>query len=85
MVKVTFYLNHQNRISGFDSMDHAGYGQEGSDIVCAAVSALVINCINSVEELTHTDYTVDMNEQDASIRFRITSDTNEQSEHWPAG
>ena len=29
---------------------HAMYAEAGSDIVCAAVSALVINTINSIEE-----------------------------------
>ena len=31
---------------------HAMYAEAGSDIVCAAVSALVINTINSIEEFT---------------------------------
>ena len=29
------------------SKGHAGYAEEGQDIVCAAVSALVINTVNS--------------------------------------
>ena len=32
---------------------HAMYAEAGSDIVCAAVSALVINTINSIEEFTN--------------------------------
>lgn len=41
---------------------HAGYAEEGSDIVCAAVSALVINTINSIEEFTEDAFTCDCNE-----------------------
>nr|WP_330377493.1 ribosomal-processing cysteine protease Prp [Cellulosilyticum ruminicola] len=31
---------------------HAGYAEHGEDIVCAAVSMLVINTINSIEKFT---------------------------------
>jgi len=30
---------------------HAGYAEEGYDIVCSAVSALAINCVNSIEQI----------------------------------
>ena len=35
---------------------HSGYGTEGEDIVCAGISALVINFVNSVEEFTDDKY-----------------------------
>lgn len=41
---------------------HAGYADEGEDIVCAAVSALVINTINSIEEFTEDAFTCDCSE-----------------------
>ena len=31
---------------------NAGYAEEGQDIICAAVSALIVNTVNSVETLT---------------------------------
>ena len=36
----------------FLSRGHAGYAEEGQDIVCAAVSALIITTVNSLEEFT---------------------------------
>ena len=36
---------------GFTCMGHAGFAGRGRDIVCASVSALVINTINSMEKL----------------------------------
>ena len=36
----------------FISKGHAGYAEEGQEIICAAVSALVINTVNSLEQLT---------------------------------
>lgn len=38
---------------------HAEYAEEGQDIVCAAVSALVINAINSIEQFTEDAFTCD--------------------------
>ena len=36
----------------FRSEGHSGYADEGSDIICAAVSALSVNALNSIESLT---------------------------------
>ncbi|MCD7743878.1 MAG: ribosomal-processing cysteine protease Prp [Lachnospiraceae bacterium] len=41
--------------SGFSFEGHAGYAEEGSDVVCAAVSALALNAANSIESFTE-DY-----------------------------
>ena len=30
-----------NRVTGFDSVGHSGYAEEGEDIVCAAISSSV--------------------------------------------
>ena len=36
----------------FLSKGHAGYAEEGQDIVCAAVSALIITTVNSLDAFT---------------------------------
>ncbi len=50
MIDIQFYFKDQDlfrfRVSG-----HANYSKSGSDIVCAGVSALVINTINSITTL----------------------------------
>ncbi|MDO4519601.1 MAG: ribosomal-processing cysteine protease Prp [Eubacteriales bacterium] len=40
----------------FLSTGHAGYSEEGSDIICAAVSALIINTMNSIEQFTDDSF-----------------------------
>jgi len=40
MTKVEIF-NHDGRINGFAVSGHSGYAEEGSDIVCAAVSSAV--------------------------------------------
>ncbi|MDQ0188326.1 ribosomal-processing cysteine protease Prp [Alicyclobacillus cycloheptanicus] len=42
---------HAGQVTAFQVTGHAGYGSAGSDVVCAAVSALVLNAINSCEKL----------------------------------
>ncbi len=41
------------------SEGHALYDEEGSDIVCAGVSALLINAVNSLDQLTGDGIVVD--------------------------
>ena len=58
---------------------HADYADEGEDIVCAAVSALVINTINSIEEFTEDAFTCDCS--DGQIRsWEFTSDVSADSD-----
>ena len=73
MIKITIYQDSESRFTGFDCEDHAGYAEEGSDIVCAAVSALTINCMNSIEVLTGAEFTQDFDEANAVIQFRLTT------------
>ena len=51
MITVTVSKKNNSYIS-FVSEGHAGYAEEGQDIICAAVSALVINTVNSLEAFT---------------------------------
>ncbi|MBQ3864687.1 MAG: ribosomal-processing cysteine protease Prp [Clostridia bacterium] len=39
----------QELITGFVAEDHAGFAEEGEDIVCAGVSVLTITAINALE------------------------------------
>jgi hypothetical protein len=51
MITVVFYMR-DGRYCGFHCSGHAGFADKGKDIVCAGVSALVINCANSIDRLT---------------------------------
>lgn len=74
MTKITFYQREDGSFQGFDSLDHAGYDQEGQDIVCSAVSALVINFVNSLDQLTDDHYQVDVDEENAQINVVFTEE-----------
>ena len=51
MIRTVVYRDAQSRLTGFSARGHSGYAEEGSDIVCSAVSVLTINCVNSLEAL----------------------------------
>ena len=56
MTKITIYRNENREVERFSCTGHAGYAEYGNDIVCASISVLVINTINSIETFTSTDF-----------------------------
>ncbi len=71
-------VKQNGRYKSFTIEGHAGYADPGEDIVCAAVSALVINAINSIEKFTEDAYTCDC--QDGMIKsWEFTSEVSEQT------
>lgn len=73
MIRVTIYKDN-NQIVGFKSEGHAEYDDSGKDIICAAVSTLVINTVNSIDQFTDDNYEVNEDEKNALIEFRLTTD-----------
>ena len=71
MIKVTIYKTERHEYGGFDTEDHAGYGEQGQDILCAACSALVINALNSIERFTDDETSCVSDEDTGSISFRF--------------
>ena len=52
-------------------MGHAGFARRGRDIVCASVSTLVINTINSMEQLADEKMEVTANEETGFIHCQF--------------
>lgn len=66
MIRVELYYE-QEILQGFKLSGHAGYAEHGEDIVCSAVSILVINTINAIEALTTEKLTLNSVKQDQGI------------------
>lgn len=69
MVRITVYQDPSGLLTGFSSKGHAGAGEYGSDVVCAAVSVLVINTVNSIQAIAGDSAKELFNEEDGEIRF----------------
>lgn len=79
MTNIIFYRKSGD-IIGFQSKGHAGHGMRGTDVVCASVSALIINTINSIEKLTHDKFDENINDRRAIIEFQIDGAVSNESE-----
>ena len=55
-------------------LGHTGYADAGEDIVCAAISMLVINTINSLEALTDAKILVEAEEDSGLIDLKFQED-----------
>lgn len=51
MIEVTVVKRNREYLT-FESKGHAGFAEEGKDIICSAVSALVVNTVNSIDAFT---------------------------------
>ena len=80
MTKITIFRNRDQVFSGFDCLGHAGYAEEGEDIVCAGISALVINTINSLGVYTKEKFSTDSDEETGMIRLRFDAPTGHDAD-----
>ena len=78
MIKITVY-SRQNQYTGFRSEGHAGYAEEGYDIICAAVSVLSVNLVNSIEEFTDDAFECNSDEESGYLMFRLTEELSNES------
>jgi Predicted ribosomal protein len=77
MIDITVFTKKDEYV-GIESKGHAGYANEGEDIVCAAVSALMINTVNAIEVFTNDKFTC--NQKDGYLELHLTGATGEKSE-----
>lgn len=57
--------------TGFEIKGHAGYDVAGQDIVCAAISAMTMLAINTVETGFGVPSSLDVDEDSGTIRFSV--------------
>ena len=76
MTQITIYRKENQDVVRFTCSGHAGFGEYGTDIVCAGISILVINTINSIEAFTSIAYTCEANEETGDIDFQFTEEVS---------
>ncbi len=79
MIEITRIKNEQGENTGFRCLGHAGYAKHGNDIICAAVSALVLNTINSIEAFTEDKFSCAQDEKSGLVEFIIVSEVSSKS------
>ncbi len=79
MIKVQLTHSHLGYI-GINCSGHAMFADEGKDIICAAVSTLVVNTINGIEQFTEDAFKADTKQgDDAFIDFKLTEEPSKEA------
>ena len=79
MIEITLITDRLGKSVGIDSKGHAGYDDEGHDIVCAAISVLEINLVNSIETLTDAKTCVKIDENEGTFSCRLIDQDNKDA------
>lgn len=81
MIEVTVYRDSKtNQITGFHTYGHAEYADAGYDIICSAVSAIVITTVNSIERLAGDPASCRQDQEQGEIEFRFEHLPNAKSD-----
>ena len=78
MLTVVF-IERNGEKAGFSCEGHAGYAQEGEDIVCSAVSALTFNTANSIEAFTDDPLIVEHSEDGGYLSVLLKETISDRS------
>ena len=71
MTNITIFRNKNQEVLGFECVGHAGFARFGQDIVCAGISILVQNTINSIQVYTEEGFKCEADEKSGDIRFHF--------------
>ena len=66
------------RITGFSVSGHSGYAEAGSDIVCAAVSAVVTMAEATINEVCGAKAKVRVKDEDARVTLMLPTSCDEE-------
>ena len=77
MTKCEFFRDHE-RITGFSVSGHSGYGEEGNDIVCAAITAIVDMAETTINDVCGGKAKVRVKEEDARITLTLPASCDEE-------
>ena len=77
MTKCEFFTQ-DDRITGFSVSGHSGYAESGSDIVCAAVSAVVTMAEATINDVCGGKAKVRVKEEDARITLTLPATCEEE-------
>lgn len=80
MIRVTLLSDKKGHIKKFIVEGHSGYAASGSDIICSGVSAIAQTTIGALEELTRSDISYKIDEENAYLECTLAVDYDESDE-----
>lgn len=73
MIKIKFFYR-ENRFNGFVSQGHSGFAEEGSDVLCAGVSALLQGAVLGLNHYAPQDQEYEIKSGYLSCRVNSLSE-----------
>ena len=77
MTRCEFFME-DDRITGFSVSGHSGYAEAGTDIVCAAISAVVTMAEATINDVCGAKAKVRVKEQDSRVTLTLPSSCDEE-------
>jgi hypothetical protein len=78
MIRARLYVSREGRYTGYTVTGHAGWAEEGRDIVCSAVSVLSIVCCNALESAAGIRPEAEMDK--GSLRVKLPRDSGHDAQ-----
>ena len=72
------FFTEGDRIAGFTISGHSGYAEAGSDIVCAAISAVVTMAEATINDVCGAKAKVRVKDEDARITLTLPASCDEE-------
>ena len=72
------FFTEDERITGFSVSGHSGYAEQGADIVCAAVSAVVTMAEATINDVCGAKAKVRVGEDAARITLKLPKSCDEE-------
>ena len=72
------FFTEEDRITGFSVSGHSGYSEAGSDIVCAAISAVVTMAEATINDVCGAKAKVRVKEEDARVTLTLPASCDEE-------
>ncbi len=80
MIRVDVQKNGQGLITGYTVSGHAGYADDGYDIICSAISAVTQTALLGLERHLKIHPSYDVNQEDGVLKVALNSAPTELTE-----
>ena len=77
MTKVEFF-NQNGRITGFCVSGHSGYGETGTDVVCAAVTTAVTFAEATINDVLGANAKTRVNDEEARVTLTLPANCEDE-------
>ena len=72
------FFTADDRITGFSVSGHSGYAEAGSDVICAAITAIVTMAEATINDVCGAKAKVRVKEEDARVTLTLPASCDEE-------